>query len=279
VPGNHFSLISGIPASESEIYFSLEITFLGTGTSQGVPVIGCDCEVCQSGDPRDKRLRTSALINIDGIHLAIDAGPDFRQQMLRADVERLDGILGRHEHNDHIIGLDDVRPFNFRYKQKMPVYASERVQKSLLERFDYAFAANPYPGAPGFELHSISKEEPFLAKGVSVQPLEVIHGKLPVLGFRIHDFTYITDAKFIAEEELEKARHSKVLVLNALHHRPHYSHLNLEQALEVIEKLEPEKAYLTHISHYMGLHERIDRTLPENVSLAYDGLKIKLVDE
>lgn len=254
----------------------LEITILGTGTSQGVPVIGCDCAVCQSDDHRDKRLRTAALVCCDGIHVAIDAGPDFRQQMLQAGLNRLDAIVLTHEHNDHIIGLDDVRPFNFRQGKKMPVFAGERVQEQLTERFRYAFQPQPYPGAPGFELHPVEKDKPFSVEGIQVIPIEVMHGNLPIFGFRFFDFTYITDARTIEPKELEKARNSRILVLNALHHTPHHSHLNLTQALHLIEELKPEQAFLIHMSHYMGLHREVEERLPPNVRMAYDGLKIQL---
>lgn len=254
----------------------MKITLLGTGTSQGVPVIGCECEVCVSTDRRDKRLRTAALVEADDHVLAIDAGPDFRQQMLRENVQKLDAVLLTHEHTDHMIGLDDVRPFNFRYRRSMPIYATRPVQKELRDRFAYAFAERPYPGAPSYELRTISKEEPFSVNGMEIQPVEVIHGRLPVLGFRFGAFTYITDAKTIAPEELEKIRGTEVLVLNALHHQEHYSHLNLEQALALIRELRPRQAWLTHISHHMGLHEKINQQLPENVALAYDGLCLEI---
>ncbi len=252
----------------------MEITFLGTGTSQGVPVIGCECEVCRSADRKDKRLRTAVLIKYAGVHLAIDAGPDFRQQMLLAGVHSLDGILITHEHNDHIIGLDDVRPFNFRQGKKMPVFATKEVQNQLKKRFAYAFQANPYPGAPGFQLVTIDKMQPFSAEGIMVQPIEVMHGSLPVLGFRINNFTYITDAKTISSEEMVKAKNSDILVINALHHRSHHSHLNLSEAIEIIELLQPKQAYLIHMSHYMGLHEEVEKQLPPQIKLAFDGLTL-----
>lgn len=203
----------------------------------------------------------------------IDAGPDFRQQMLRANVKHLDAILLTHAHNDHIIGLDDVRPFNFRQKQDMPIYALPDVNDQVRSRFGYIFMKNPYPGSPMLKLHDIVDFEKLDLFNVSIQPINVMHGNLPVLGFRIGDFTYLTDVKTISEEGKQKVRGSKTLVLNALHHKEHHSHLNLKQALQLIEELEPEHAYLTHLSHNMGLHQEIDERLPSNVSLAHDGLK------
>ena len=253
----------------------LEIILTGTGTSQGVPVIGCDCEVCTSMDERDKRLRTAALICYGDRRIAIDCGPDFRQQMLRTGTQNLDAILLTHEHNDHIIGMDDVRPFNFQNWTDMPVYCTPRVQQSLRQRFSYVFASeNRYPGAPMVQLHSISKDSPFEVAGMKVQPVEVMHGKMPVLGFRIHDFAYLTDVRSIAPAELEKLDGIRFLVLSALHRKEHHSHLNLDQALELAAQLGPEQAFLTHISHRMGRHEDVQRELPENVILGYDGLRI-----
>jgi len=259
----------------------MRITFLGTGTSQGVPVIGCDCVVCQSIDVRDKRLRTSVMIETQGKTLVIDTGPDFRQQMLREQTHknistdlRVDAVLFTHEHKDHVAGLDDVRPFNFRFEKDMPVYASERVQKALHREYQYIFTPPFYPGAPKITLHTISKNQPFTVEGIDVQPIEVMHYDLPTLGFRIGDFTYITDAKTISEPEKEKIRGTKKLVLNALRRKEHRSHLTLEEALELVEELQPEQAYFTHISHRLGTHEEIQKELPQNVLLAYDGLKV-----
>ena len=252
----------------------LKITFLGTGTSQGVPVIGCGCAVCSSKDPKDQRLRTSVLITKGEVNIAVDAGPDFRQQMLRAGVQDLQAILLTHEHNDHVIGLDDVRAFNFRQWKKMPVYATLPVQAELKKRFSYIFDKNPYPGAPMVELRTLSKDEIFEVGNITFIPIEVMHGTLPVLGFRIGDFTYLTDVKTIEPTELEKVKGSRILVLNALHHTEHHSHLNLKEALELIQQLQPEQAYLIHVSHKMGLHESVSKSLPPNVQLAYDGLEI-----
>jgi phosphoribosyl 1,2-cyclic phosphate phosphodiesterase len=250
------------------------ITILGSGTSQGVPVIGCQCEVCRSSDPKDQRLRTAALVSWEGKNVAIDCGPDFRQQMLRENVQSLQAVWITHEHNDHIIGLDDVRPFNFMSHEDMEVYATPRVIKEVKKRFAYIFETNPYPGAPRIRLIEVDRSQAFDCHGLSTQPVEVIHGRLPVLGFRIGNVAYITDAKIIAKEELDKLHQLDTLILNALHHNPHHSHLNLSEALEVIDYLKPRQTYLTHISHRMGLCKKIDPQLPEGVHLAYDGLKI-----
>ncbi|MFK7807138.1 MAG: MBL fold metallo-hydrolase [Saprospiraceae bacterium] len=252
----------------------MKITFLGTGTSQGVPVIGCTCEVCQSTDPKDNRLRTAVLISKGSVNIAVDCGPDFRQQMLRAKVDHLNAVLITHEHNDHVIGMDDVRPFNFSSGIDMPIYATEDVQEKIKARFSYVFSSNPYPGAPRLKLNTIQKDKPFWVSGIKVNPIEIIHGRLPILGFRFGDFTYITDAKTITAGEMEKLKGTKVLVLNALHHNVHHSHLNLSEALEWIEKIAPEKAYLLHLSHKMGKHKEVSEQLPFNVELAYDGLTI-----
>lgn len=209
-------------------------------------------------------------------NVVIDCGPDFRQQMLRAQVKSLDAVVLTHEHNDHIIGLDDVRPFNFMNWQDMPVFCTAAVAEELKQRFAYIFEKEPYPGAPMVKLHEISKAESFKAGGLSFVPIEVMHGKLPILGFRVQDFTYLTDMKTISEVELEKVKGTKVLVVNALHQHQHHSHLNLEEALAFIETIGPEQAYLTHLSHRMGLHEEVSKALPANVALAYDGLQINL---
>jgi len=254
----------------------LKITFLGTGTSQGVPVIGCDCEVCQSTDTRDQRLRTSAMVEWNGKTFVIDAGPDFRQQLLRAKVTDLDAILMTHEHNDHIIGMDDVRPLNFKHQKSMPVYAEERVQKELLERFGYIFAENPYPGAPRLTLAPIKEHENIIIEGLTIQPIRAWHGQLPVFGFRFGDFTYLTDLNKIDNTELAKVKGTKILALDALHHSKHHSHFNLEEALALIKILQPEQAYLIHVSHRMGLTEKVNAILPDNVRLAYDGLIVQI---
>lgn len=253
----------------------LRFTFLGTGTSQGVPVIGCTCAVCTSDDPRDNRLRTSGMVTFQGKNIVIDTGPDFRQQMLRTSVDDVVAILFTHDHNDHTAGLDDVRPLNFRHKKQMPVYATPSVQHALTARFGYAFGENPYIGAPRLVFETISKAQNFRIEGLEIQPIEVWHGDtLPILGFRFDDLTYITDCKSIESEQLEKIIGTKTLILNALHHKEHHSHLNLTEALAMIEMIQPEQTFLTHISHSMGKYEDVQKSLPKNVALAYDGLVI-----
>ncbi|SNT11513.1 phosphoribosyl 1,2-cyclic phosphate phosphodiesterase [Ekhidna lutea] len=251
----------------------MKITFLGTGTSQGIPVIGCKCEVCSSVDYRDNRLRSSILVEIDGTHIVVDTGPDFRQQMLRERVDKLDAVLFTHAHKDHVAGLDDIRSFNFLQKKDMPIYATSHVLGRLKQEFSYIFEDSKYPGVPRVDTNPIENET-FQINGIDIQPIEVMHYKLPVLGFRFGDFTYITDANHIAEEEKEKIKGSKILVLNALQKKSHISHFNLEEALELIEELKPEKGYLTHIGHFMGTHFAVSKELPENVEIAWDGLKL-----
>ncbi len=251
------------------------VTFLGTGTSQGVPVIACDCNVCRSIDFKDKRLRSSVHIDIDGLSLIVDTGPDFRQQVLRERIYKLDAILYTHEHKDHTAGMDDIRAFNFKQKKDIPIYARHKVLQQLRKEFEYVFAADKYPGVP----QVLEKEifnKPFCINGIYILPVEVLHYKLPVFGFRIKDFTYITDANHISDIEAEKLRGTRILVLNALQVKTHLSHFNLEQAIGFAESIEPEKTYFTHISHRMGLHKKISQTLPENIALAYDGLKLNL---
>ncbi|WP_232622978.1 MBL fold metallo-hydrolase [Pareuzebyella sediminis] len=254
----------------------LKIIFLGTGTSQGIPIIGSNHPVCLSNDPKDKRLRVSVLLRWNKYNYVIDCGPDFRQQMLRHKVSRLDGILFTHEHSDHTAGLDDIRPFFFR-QGDIPIFAHERVVHSLKHRFDYIFTdENRYPGAPSVAPHVISKETPFKIGDTLAIPIEANHNRLKVMGFRIKDFTYLTDIKTIANEEINKVRGSKVLVVNALRIEPHHSHFNLEEALAFIEEVKPEVAYLTHISHLLGFHEEVEKSLPDGVHLAYDNLTLNL---
>lgn len=250
----------------------MKITLLGTGTSQGVPVVGCHCEVCCSTDPRDKRLRTSAYVEVDGVRLLIDAGPDLRQQLLRENITKVDAILVTHEHKDHLAGLDDIRPVYFRQQKPMDVYAMQRVLNVIRKDFDYAFKEHPYPGAPAFQLHPV-RHDKFSVGGVEIQPIQVRHLILPILGYRIGPFAYITDASFVAESEIARLQGLEVLVVNALHHDKHYSHFNLEQALQFVETVKPQRAYLTHSSHHMGLYADVAKTLPPNVTLGYDGLQ------
>ena len=254
----------------------MTFTFLGTGTSQGVPIIGCTCEVCQSTDKKDKRLRVSGLLRIEGKTLVIDCGPDFRQQMLREEVTDVDAILITHEHNDHIIGLDDVRPINFLHKKDMPVYADERVQKELKERFSYIFAENKYPGVPMVNLETIKAGEKFTIKGTEILPIQVMHGNLPILGFRIANFAYLTDIKSISDTEIEKLQDLDVVVLSALHHKEHHSHSTLAQSIELAKRINAKHTYFIHFSHHLGLHEEIEKTLAQSMSLAYDGLVVEI---
>lgn len=248
---------------------------MGTGTSQGIPVIGSTHPVCLSDNPKDKRLRVSVLIEWDNYAYVIDCGPDFRQQMLITNCNKIDGILFTHEHADHTAGLDDIRPFNFR-QGDMPIYAHKRVLKALQQRFAYVFETkNKYPGAPGVDIREI-ENTPFKLGDTTVVPINLMHGNLQVFGFRVNDFAYLTDMKTIAEAEMEKLKHLKVLVINALREESHHSHLNLEEALAFIDKVKPEKAYLTHISHLLGFHDEVEQKLPKHVFLAYDNLQITL---
>ncbi|SIQ74577.1 MBL fold metallo-hydrolase [Maribacter ulvicola] len=255
---------------------NLRVTFLGTGTSQGIPIIGSTHPVCLSNNPKDKRLRVSVLLSWDGYNYVIDCGPDFRQQMLTQQVNHLDGILYTHEHSDHTAGLDDIRPFFFR-QGNIPIYAHNRVVKSLKKRFDYIFQEkNKYPGAPTVDVNLIADNKPFQIGDKEVIPINVLHNKLQVFGFRIGDFTYLTDVKSITPKEMKKIKGSKVVVVNALRIEPHISHFNLEEALAFIREISPEKAYLTHISHLLGFHDEVEKILPNNVHLAYDNLTITI---
>ena len=253
----------------------MKLTFLGTGTSQGVPVITCKCKVCKSDDERDKRLRTSVLIEVDETNIVIDSGPDFRQQMLRENVQKLDAILFTHEHKDHTAGLDDVRAFNYTQRKPMEVYCEERVSNSLKREFAYVFSEFKYPGLPKININIIENKM-FIVDGVNIEPIRVKHLKLPVFGFKINDLAYITDANYISEQEKEKIKGIKVLVVNALRREEHLSHFTLSQALQLIKEVKPERAYLTHLSHAMGLYKDIKKELPENVFFAYDGLSIEM---
>ncbi len=251
----------------------MRLTFLGTGTSQGVPVIACHCRVCRSGDSRDRRLRTSALLEMEGRNILFDIGPDFRQQMLREDVEHLDAILITHAHRDHVGGLDDIRSFNYVQHSKMNVYLNAEARHAIERDYHYIFEPHQYPGLPEADLHTV--EAPFTAAGVEVTPVKAMHKDLPVLGFRIGTLAYITDANYMAPEEMAKLKGVKVLVINALRREKHFSHYSLPEALEVIETVAPERAYLTHMSHEMGLHAEVSATLPPHVELAYDGLRVE----
>ncbi len=253
----------------------MKITFLGTGTSQGIPVIASMHPVCLSKDKRDKRLRVSILVEWDNYTYVVDCGPDFRYQMLRANVRKIEGVLITHEHADHIAGLDDLRPFCFQLGA-VPIYAQKRVLDNLAYRFEYIFNdTNKYPGAPKVESVLI-KNEPFIIGNLKVVPIEVMHGELKIFGYRFNNVAYLTDVKTITTVEKEKLKNLEVLIINAIRHKPHHSHLNIEEALELIDELQPEKTYLTHISHHLGLHSEVEKTLPKNVFLAYDELVIEI---
>lgn len=254
----------------------MKITILGSGTSQGVPVVACECDVCQSQDSLDKRLRCSIMISDNGQNFVIDTGPDFRQQMLRHQVKSLRAIIYTHEHKDHIAGMDDVRAFNYREHRAMDVFCTLKVEDALRREFHYVFLDDNYPGIPKIQLHRIDNNPFQLPDGPILIPIEVMHYKMPVFGYRIGDFTYITDAKTISEIEKDKVRGTKILVVNALHQSEHISHFNLEEALAFIAEIRPEKAYLTHISHLFGTHKEIEELLPKNVFAAYDGLVIEV---
>jgi len=249
---------------------SVHVEILGSGTSKGVPEPGCQCDVCQSSDPLDHRLRTSALIRTHGLTLLIDASPDFRTQALRSELHDIDATLITHQHYDHVGGIDDLRPYCS--NKKMPIYATPQVCDDLRRRLDYCFREVHYPGVPGFEMHEVG-DSPFYLQGLKIIPINVMHAKLPIVGYRIGNFAYITDAKTIPEEEYEKLQGVEVLVLNALRYTQHFSHLTVDEALEVIEKIKPVKAYLTHICHDMGKHAEVSARLPKGVELAYDGLQ------
>ena len=253
----------------------MEITLLGTGTSQGVPVIACDCEVCNSENTRDKRLRSSVMVKIDDQLLVIDTGPDFRQQMLKEKVQKLDAVLFTHHHKDHVAGMDDIRAFNHKWKIDMQLYCTKDTQQALKKEFPYVFAENKYPGIPKVKINVIYNK-PFKIRNINVIPIKAKHYMMPVLGFRINNFVYLTDVSEISKKEKEKMRGADLIILDALRKKEHISHFNLEQALELLEDLSPNKGLLTHISHYMGLHDKVNTELPSNIQLAYDGQKITL---
>ncbi|GAB3506606.1 MBL fold metallo-hydrolase [Spirosoma knui] len=251
------------------------ITLLGTGTSSGVPLIGCTCEVCRSVDFRDKRLRSSIHIAVEGRSFIVDTGPDFRQQVLRLNLMELDAVLFTHEHKDHTAGLDEVRAYNFRSGRDIPLYGRPTVLAQLQREFAYVFAEHKYPGVPRVRINEITNE-PFEVLGIRIIPIEVMHHKLPVFGFRIGDFTYLTDLNYIAEEELPKVIGTRILVLDALQRQPHISHFTLDQAVALAERIGAEKTYFTHISHKLGLHREVEKELPATIRLGYDGLQIRI---
>lgn len=252
----------------------MKLTLLGTGTSQGIPVIGCTCPVCHSSDPRDKRLRTAALLQSANTSIAIDAGPDFRQQMLRTGISHLDAVVLTHSHRDHIAGLDDIRPFYFRSGLKpVPIYGDAFTLERVRREFDYFFFEKKYPGVPEVQLHEIG-DEPFTIGDIVLEPVAVRHHLMPVLGFRSGNLAYVTDANYISPESMDRLRGLKALVLNALQKEPHISHFTLQEAVEVVNELSPGATWFTHISHKMGLHENICSELPSGMSLGWDGLVI-----
>lgn len=252
----------------------MKITFLGTGTSQGIPVIGCSCDVCNSPDPYDKRLRCSVMLEEMGTTVVIDSGPDFRQQMLRAGVKDLTGLVFTHEHKDHVAGMDDIRAFNYIHHKKVDVFASHRVQQALHREYPYIFDNSSYPGIPQINLHTVSNI-PFQVGTLQLIPIEVMHFKLPVFGYRCGEFTYITDANFISADEMEKIRGSKIIVLNALRREPHVSHFTLSEAINILEELKPEQGFLVHMSHQLGRHFKVEKELPSFIHCAYDGLVLE----
>lgn len=253
----------------------IKATFLGTGTSTGVPVVACDCVVCTSPDEKDKRLRASIMIEVNNTVIIIDCGPDFRYQMIKANVQNIDAILFTHEHRDHVGGIDDVRGFNYVWNKKIDIYASEHVINAIKKDFSYIFTETRFFGAPQLEIHIID-ENPFTIKDIPITPIKVLHHKAEIFGYRIGDFTYITDASFISNEERQKIKGSKVLVINALRNSKHLSHFSLQQAIEIIHELKPERAFITHMSHFIGLHEEINARLPQHIKLAYDGLIVEI---
>ncbi|MCB0430962.1 MAG: MBL fold metallo-hydrolase [Flavobacteriales bacterium] len=254
----------------------MKITFLGTGTSSGVPMIACECDVCKSEDSRDKRLRTSVMVETGGQTLVIDSGPDFRQQMLASRVMKLDALLFTHEHKDHVAGMDDVRAFNFRAKKPLDVYATQHVFKCLEREFHYVFHDDGYPGVPKVNVNLIEPGTPFDISGLEVMPFRVWHHKLPVTAFRIGDFSYVTDANAMDDEAKDVIRRSRVMVINALRKEKHISHFTLDEAIQLAKELEVEQTFLTHISHQLGKHAEVSVELPSNVALAFDGLEVTL---
>ncbi|MBU3677605.1 MAG: MBL fold metallo-hydrolase [Chitinophagaceae bacterium] len=255
---------------------TLRVTFLGTGTSQGVPIIGCPCAVCQSNDERDKRLRTSILVESETTHVVIDSGPDFRQQMLRAGVKKLDGLVFTHSHKDHVAGMDDIRAFNYLHQKPIDVYANAATQKTLEREFEYVFNGDKYPGIPEVNMHRIEAGQTFSIGDITFEAIEVMHYKMPVLGFRIGRFTYITDANFISESSMQQLKGTEVLVLNALRREKHVSHFSLSEAIQKAGEIGARQTYFTHASHQLGKHHEVSIELPEGIVLAYDGLVLDM---
>lgn len=254
----------------------MKVTFLGTGTSQGIPVIGCNCDACTSEDSRDKRLRSSVFIESKGVNICIDVGPDFRQQMLANKIVDINAVFLTHEHNDHVIGVDDLRPFNFMQKRDMPIYGEQRVLDELRFRFKYAFEPHPYPGIPRFLLNPISPEEAFRVQGINIIPIRINHGSLPIIGYRIGKFAYLTDVKTIPEEEFEKLENLEVVVLSALRNGNHHSHMTIEEAILMSKRIGAQKTFFTHFSHDLGPVSEWEVNLPDNIYPAYDMLSITL---
>ena len=253
----------------------MKLTFLGTGTSQGVPVIACQCNVCLSENMKDKRLRSSVLIESDNTNVVIDTGPDFRQQMLRENVQKLDAIIYTHEHKDHVAGMDDVRAFNFKLKMDMPIYATQSVQNALKREFHYIFSSFKYPGVPKVLLKDINSESKFVIGDISFESIELLHYKMKVLGFRINDLVYMTDVSYIDDKQIIKIMNCKILIISALRKEEHLSHFNLDQAIAFSKKVRAKSVYLTHISHLMGLHNEVNSSLESHINLAYDGMTIE----
>ena len=254
----------------------MKITFLGTGTSQGVPLIACDCTICASNNIRDKRLRSSILVQVDDQNIVIDSGPDFRQQMLRTGIKHLDALVFTHAHKDHIAGMDDIRGFNFAMKKPIDVYCTSKVVDHMNREFHYIFEEIKYPGIPEVDIHLIQNDQNFFVGKTEIQPIEVKHLNMKVLGFRFDKFVYITDANFISDKEKEKIKGCEVLVLNALRIETHLSHFSLQEAIALVNEIKPKRAFFTHISHQLGLHDEIEKDLPPNIRLAYDGLEIEV---
>lgn len=257
-------------------YPELKITFLGTGTSSGVPMVACHCDICRSTDSHDKRLRSSILVQSKTTTIVVDTTPDFRTQMLRENVDKLDAVIFTHPHKDHVAGMDDVKAFCYFQQKPMDVYANEMTQKALVREFPYVFEKEKYPGVPEIKVHTISEKEPFVIGDIKVVPILVYHLHMPVLGYRFGDFTYITDANRVEEEQMKKISGSKILVLNALRKSPHISHFTLQQAIALVKELKVPEAYFTHISHQLGKHADITKELPEGIHLAFDGLQLHL---